>query len=1163
MNLSKFKLSALIFLLLFSFLYPFPVIAKSNSFVSIVNPIRGEDFWQLNDQQPETAVLGQMDILKRFNVSATWLVRADALGNTKIIDALKKSNDEKGLFLEVTPSWTKAAGVEYRKGENWHAAGSAFLTGYERGEREKLIDSAFSRFNEVFGFYPTSVGAWWIDSYSLDYMQKKYAISASLIVADQYSTDNYQIWGQYFSTPYYPSKTNALHPAQTKDSKLPVVVTQWAIRDPVNGYGSGVIESTYSVQANDYVDFHNLDAKYFSKLVDIYTQQPLSQLSHLVVGLENSYSWQKYASEYEDQISTLFNKRKSGQLSIVTMADFALWYKSTFADLSPEQVIVADDPLGTYKKVVWFMNPYYRAGWFLNENGSLFRDIRQYIDGSEELCFKARCNSVNFATTATRVLDEVSFGHRWVIDDSRITDFNIAKKGQSYVITYRNEAGKVRTIKFLPRDIGLDGKISSIDGAILDATSKGTDQKSISTQIEKGTFEWSFGNILSAVIRFSLFLIVALLIPGFLIINQLFRNEQTTSVSNRPINQILFLSTAVGLVELTLIFYLLSLLRIKFLIYPYLLVNFALFLKLYLPFIKRVNMPKIKSRIDLANLVLIIFGTIFQAVPVFKNGLVYPFGLGFWGPNTHDGIWHISLINQLIKSVPPENPIFSGEILKNYHFFYDLLIAATYYLVKIPIMDLVFRFYPILFSLSLGIGTYYLIRDFFQERLGDSKIKIVSFFSLYLVYFAGSFGWIVSYLKEQKFAGESSFWANQSISFNLNPPFAISLIIIIALMQLLILSNKKVIFLAIILAGSLIGFKSYGAVLILASLLFVGILKRKLEFLIIFAGASLFSAVIFFSNFQTGTKLIIFLPFWFIHSMIDSPDRVGWMRLTLARIAGFEQGIWWKFITAEILSLVIFILGNLGIRFLSLLSLIKIKYIFKDNNLFFFLILSVLSVLIPILFIQAGNPWNTIQFLYYGLYVAAAMGGVVFLSITSRLPKFISVLATSLFIIITPVNSLVTASYYLNYLPHARVDKNEVEALAFLSKQANGVVLTYPYDDKLKKKIAEPWPLFIYDSTAYVSALSKKAVFVQDEAQNQILLTDYKKRIVASKDFFRDVIPDLSNGESLQSAKEFLLYNKIKYIYLLNQFSMGIEETKLPINKIYQNQEVTIFQTKF
>ncbi|MDP3758108.1 MAG: hypothetical protein Q8Q86_00155, partial [Candidatus Daviesbacteria bacterium] len=371
--------------------------------------------------------------------------------------------------LEVTPAWANQARIGYRKSDSWHAAGSAFLTGYEREERLKLIDTAFAKFKDNFGSYPVSVGAWWIDSFSLDYMEEKYGIISALIVADQYSTDNYQIWGQYFGTPYYPSKNNALHPAQTLGNKLDVVIMQWALRDPVNSYGNGVMESTFSVQANDYMDYHNLDTKYFLALIDTYTKQKFNKFSHIVVGLENSYEWNKYSGEYRKQIEVLALKN-SGEIAVVSMKDFASWYKQTFPKLSPEQLIITDDPLGGFKKTVWYMNPYYRVGWFYNRDGSVFRDVRQYIDGEEELCFKERCDSVNFATSATRVLDEVSFGHKWVIDEGRISNFKVEKKNEEFLISYSNEAGNLRQIGLLPRDISIDGKIYSIDGAIMNVT---------------------------------------------------------------------------------------------------------------------------------------------------------------------------------------------------------------------------------------------------------------------------------------------------------------------------------------------------------------------------------------------------------------------------------------------------------------------------------------------------------------------------------------------------------------------------------------------------------------------------------------------------------------------------------------------------------------------
>ena len=1151
----------IIFLLLFSIFFVPTTFAANNAFVSIVNPVRGGDFWEVQNQKPETAVLGQIAILKQLNLPATWLIRFDALDNKNITEPLKgRSLDEKGLFLEVTPTWAAQAKVEYHTSDSWHNAGSAFLTGYERVNREKLIDAAFEKFKSIFGYYPSSVGAWWIDSYSLDYMQKKYGISAGLIVADQYTTDNYQIWGQYFQAPYYPDKKNALRPAQSQQNKIPVVLSQWAARDPLNGYGSGVFESTFSVQPNDYTDYHKLGTDYFAKLISLYTNQEFNRFGSAVVGLENTYDWSKYGEEYKNQLEALARKKQSGQLSIVTLEDFSFWYQKSFPELSPEHAVIADDPLGSFRKVIWFMNPYYRAGWFYNADGSVFRDIRQYIEGDEEICFRKSCSEVNFATFATRVLDEVSFGHKWVIDEGRIYNFKVLKEDDKLVISYLNEAGKSRTIEFLPRDISVDGKISSIDGVILEAIKQDMAEQKKQIEFKEGHFNWTIFGVFSKVVKFLLFLLIVCLIPGLVLINKLVEK-------NVPILKRVFLALIVGSVLLTILFYITSILNLRPLIFLYILLSLLLSLRLKQLSLFEIKVPKAIDKLNLIPILVVIFGTVFQNIPTFKNGLIYPFGMGFWGPNTHDGIWHISLINQLLQGLPVENPIYAGTVLKNYHFFYDLLIAAATFFTKIPVIDLVFRFFPILFSLLLGLGTYYLIINLFSSRIGIVKTKFAAIFSLCFVYFAGSFGWIPEYLKQQGLGGESAFWANQAISFNLNPPFAVSLFIIIAFLfflindeQVLSFRNKKLgswngILVSAMLAGSLVGFKSYGAVLVIISLLFVSIIKlfkKEFSYVLIFVFSVFLSLAIFLPNFQQNTLLIIFSPFWLIHSMLDSPDRVGWVRLSLARMAGLETKNWFKFISAEALSLLIFVIGNLGFRVISFASLIKIKEIIKDPIFLFILIFSVLSFLIPILFIQSGNPWNTIQFSYYGLYTTALISGPALVYLIFRLPKILLFLIVTLVLVLMPINSMTTATYYLGFLPHGRIDSKELEALEFLSKQADGVVLTYPYDKKLKTRISEPWPLFAYDSTAYVSALSNKSVFVEDEPQNQILLTDYKKRLVASNDFF-------INSDN-QARKKFLDLNKIKYIYLPKYFNISMSEFPLNLKTIFENEEVKIYQ---
>ena len=165
-------------------------------------------------------------------------------------------------------------------------------------------------------------------------------------------------------------------------------------------------------------------------------------------------------------------------------------------------------------------------------------------------------------------------------------------------------------------------------------------------------------------------------------------------------------------------------------------------------------------------------------------------------------------------------------------------------------------------------------------------------------------------------------------------------------------------------------------------------------------------------------------------------------------------------------------------------------------------------------------------------------------------PEILSFLIILGVLVLTPINSVTTATYYLGFLPHGRIDNKELEALNFLFKQEYGTVLTYPYDRRLQQKISEPWPLFAYDSTAYVAALSGKAVFLEDEGQNQILLTDYKRRLIAAKDFFQSNFLD---------GNTFLENNKIKYIYIPKAFKIRMEGSSLSVKNIFENDEVIIY----
>ena len=354
-----------------------PVLAQSqNQFITIVNPVRISAY----NPSPAESLSSQYSVISRYNFPATWLLTYDALSTPGIIDVLNDmdSHQEFGIFLEVTASSAQASGVKYNESGSWHFANSVFLSGYTQEERIKLIDTVFSKFKSVFGAYPSSVGSWWTDGYSLAYMHKKYSVTANLTVADQFSTDNYQVWGQYWSTPFYPSVYHAGTPASTNDTKLNVVNLQWAARDPLNGYYS----SLYSTQ--DYPSAPiSQDTSYFAKLLHLYLDNPVNSFGQITVGLEADLTPAAYLGEFSSQLDSI---SQLSQVRVTSMKDFSQWYRDEFPNLSPAHVIQSSDLLGSNKKQFWYQSPHYRIGILIDQDLNLTKiiDFRSYHTDLQE-----------------------------------------------------------------------------------------------------------------------------------------------------------------------------------------------------------------------------------------------------------------------------------------------------------------------------------------------------------------------------------------------------------------------------------------------------------------------------------------------------------------------------------------------------------------------------------------------------------------------------------------------------------------------------------------------------------------------------------------------------------------------------------------------------------
>ena len=156
----------------------------------------------------------QLALVNEFGIENTFLLQYDAFDDERFSRLFKENATEKtelGVWFEIVKPMTDRCRLPYRSEcgwqWDWHII-PGFSMAYTPKEREMLLDATMERFKEVFGYYPKTFASWLIDTHTLNYLAKKYDISAVAICRDQVNTDAYTLIGGYFNQAYYPSKNN-------------------------------------------------------------------------------------------------------------------------------------------------------------------------------------------------------------------------------------------------------------------------------------------------------------------------------------------------------------------------------------------------------------------------------------------------------------------------------------------------------------------------------------------------------------------------------------------------------------------------------------------------------------------------------------------------------------------------------------------------------------------------------------------------------------------------------------------------------------------------------------------------------------------------------------------------------------------------------------------
>lgn len=629
------------------------------------------------------------------------------------------------------------------------------------------------------------------------------------------------------------------------------------------------------------------------------------------------------------------------------------------------------------------------------------------------------------------------------------------------------------------------------------------------------------------------------------------------SVKNKLDNLEKFtLATVLGMVIFTLSAYVLAFLNLRFLMYLFPLGGlFGLFWYRSKIFSTRFNFKH-----KYFFLIVFILGIIGQVAVNAPSGLPYKEGIYFWSSHGHDGVWHLALMEQMHKNqFPFQNPELDGAKLQNYHFFADLLMSEFSRLFPFSNLDIYFRFMPILLSVLMGLTVFIFV------RLWSNK-ELAGIWAMIFTYFCGSFGYLLYIPTHKSLGGESIFWVSQTQSVLGNPPHASAFIILTAFLFVFLkfLKDRNIVYflLAAILGGSVIEFKVYAGVLILGGLFVMGLsdvlIQKSFQVILLFIATLAITLVIYLPNSANSQDFLIFQPWWFIRTMVVAPDRLNWIDLELRRQTYVAESNWKRVAQLEITAFLIFLFGNLGMRFLGFWVILKqLKdNIFKDSFNLFFLSMTVASFFIPVFFLQKGVAWNSIQFNQYFLLLFGLLAGIASADLLSfskaKLIKL--VFAGTILILAIPTQLGLLWQFYSNPAL-SKVSSNELEALNFLKKQPDGIVLTAPFNKYEKEKYKNPpIPIYVWYDTGYVSAFSQKETLISDEEQVDIMGYDVGKLVQERLEAFESA--------DFHKMNSFLQKYKVDFIYLAWDQKIATDSSLINAKVIFDNKDATIFKVE-
>jgi len=652
---------------------------------------------------------------------------------------------------------------------------------------------------------------------------------------------------------------------------------------------------------------------------------------------------------------------------------------------------------------------------------------------------------------------------------------------------------------------------------------------------------------------FIAFIVICLYLPGKFLLSKLKLDLSSP--------EDIFLPLGLGIVIFTFVAYLLSWIKLEILILPIFIIIDLLAIK------SKLILPKKIAKLhylplSVSGILSLVFSLRMLVTGQYGNNILI----------RHDDPWHLALINELKVHFPPFNPSFAEIPLKGYHFFYDFFAAKISNIFLISPLSLHFHLIPLFSAFMWALGVYALLFKW-------TKRASAGLWAVFLTMFGGSFAFILYLQGHTGVDLDGGLGIGTPIWSLYNPPLTMSIIIIITSLFIIYnyLTDKRQAWLIplSLCIGMVSMFKVYAGIILIGAFLFLvafQLIKKNYKILLSLTAVALLFLGTFWL-FAGGSGSLIFFPLW-------GPDRLllsfPWFNYDnkiyvygnyVATHSNFIHGLVGLILT-ETYGIILFVLGNLGTRLIGIALLVfllfqkqrKLPSVFA--GLLFVMLL--ISIVVPLFFIQTGKVFEIIQMAQYYLFFAsilAALGFSIFLGL--KFNKYAKGLIVIVLLVLTvPHMSGVFSDYAKTVKTFQRLDAPYFQTMRYLSaigKYDDTVLELPPKEITPDYKSLLAW--YYQTSNSSLTAFANKRTYFDNE------FIDFPNLDIRSRLDFTESIVLFTNSNFSSSANSnkdiitvlaLLKNKKIKYIY--SPYEISLFNNAHGVLKIYQKEQNVIYK---